>query len=108
MSFRRGVETLNPHGYYHLPSASLAELEHVTSIPNESVGIEYYQPIGPLESEIIPPHATIHSKLGAKATLQLVPTRGVPPASEGPAARTETDDDFGLHTLLVNSPLLAF
>jgi hypothetical protein len=111
MSFRRAVETSNPHGYNPLPSASLAELEHVTSIPNESVGMEYYRPIGPFESDIegaIPPHATVHSKLGAKATLQLVPTRGVSP-TEGPAAWAETDrDDFGLHTLFVNSPLMAF
>jgi hypothetical protein len=109
MSFRRGVETWNPHSYYQLPPTSLAELENVISIPIESVGMEYYQPIEPLESETvggIPPHATIHSKLATKATLQLVP-RGVPPA-EGPTARTETDDDFGLNTLFVNPPLLAF
>ena len=109
MSFRRGVETWNPHSYYHLPPASLAELEHVISIPNDSVGMEHYQPIEPLESETVAailPHATLHSNLGTKATLQLVP-RGLPP-TVGPAARTETDDDFGLKTLFVNPPLLAF
>jgi hypothetical protein len=72
--------------------------------------MEYYQPTESVETVgAIPPHETIHSKLGTKATLQLVPRGVTVPPTEGQAAMMmETDDDFGLDTHFVNPPLLVF